>query len=150
MPTPLGFQIFFSPSLAPLTPPSLSLPSTVAAPVPPAATSAPTRRALADSTISGLSRELPHSQTIQQTLHCCNAHPLVPALKPEALDAVPTHPMTPDVPQPLRREYHPRNAQTAVVTMPSATMIATASPESVLPPLVSCSSRPILRTAGRR
>ena len=116
---------------------------------PPAATSAPTRRALADSTISGLSRELPHSQTKQQTLHCCNAHPLVLALKSEALDAVPMHPMTPDVHQPLRREYHPRNAQTAVVMMPSATMIATASPESVLPPLVSCSSRPILRTAGR-
>ena len=80
----------------------------------------------------------------------CNTHPFVPALKSVDLDAGPKHPPNPDDAQPLRREYHPRNAQTAVVTMTSATIIATASPESVLPPLVSCSSRPILRTAGRR
>ena len=77
-------------------------------------------------------------------------HPFGPAQKSEDLDAVPMHPTAPDDAQPLRREYHPRNAQTAVVTMTSATIIATASPESVLPPMVSCSSRPILRTVDRR
>ena len=30
---------------------------------------------------SQVSAELPHSLTTQQTLHCCNTHPFVPALK---------------------------------------------------------------------